>query len=335
MDICKVYIVDSRFPSNFTVNAEGGLFKLFYDDYHGIFSHIPFVHHEYTDYWERGIPVIHVTNNFKIRDGCVDKIPGRNLTVFLPNSVSRENAMELLNELEDIYVSSNRERYYTNLVYVKEKMDFGYNYECYPPRYTKSIQLPFLEAVKLYLRDSFHELTEEEAIMFRDARTFNLRTMLSNDDRLYYYPVNHSYCGVMMVDGEGERYTSSVTKTGHQEEIYHLILKKTGKEIWQEEKGVIQAIIHSSLTVFLFNGGNVISYIPDEINELQYRELSNIIDEIDIISNNSSQVSSARVLSTGNFVDEDLSFRENISKSYLKFQRKQRRGAIQKKQLRK
>ena len=49
MDICKVYIVDSRFPSNFTVNADGGLFQLFYDDYHGIFSHIPFVHHEYTD----------------------------------------------------------------------------------------------------------------------------------------------------------------------------------------------------------------------------------------------------------------------------------------------
>lgn len=119
MDICKVYIVDSRFPSNFTVNAEGGLFKLLYDDYHGIFSHIPFVHHEYTDYWERGVPVIHVTNNFKVRDGHVDKIPGRNLTVFLPNSVSRENAMELLNELEDITASFDGERYYTNLIRFK------------------------------------------------------------------------------------------------------------------------------------------------------------------------------------------------------------------------
>ena len=314
MDICKVYIVDSRFPSNFTVNAEGGLFKLLYDDYHGIFSHIPFVHHEYTDYWERGVPVIHVTNNFKVRDGHVDKIPGRNLTVFLPNSVSRENAMELLNELEDITASFDGERYYTNLVYVKEKMDFGYNYECYPPRYTKGPKLSFLDAVKLYLRDSFHELTEEEDIMFRDERTFDLKTMLSNDDKLYYYPVNHSYCGVMMVDGEGERYASTVTKTGHQEELNHLILMTTGKDALEEK------------AVFLFKEGEVISFIPDEINELQYRELSNIIDEIDIISNNSSQVSSARVRSTGNFVDEDLSFRENISKSYLKFQRKQSRG---------
>lgn len=267
MDICKVYIVDSRFPSNFTVNAEGGLFILLYDDYHGIFSHIPFVHHEYTDYWERGVPVIHVTNNFKVRDGHVDKIPGRNLTVFLPNSVSKENAMELLNELEDITASFDGERYYTNLVYVKEKMDFGYNYECYPPRYTKGPKLSFLDAVKLYLRDSFHELTEEEDIMFRDERTFDLKTMLSNDDKLYYYKA-----------------------------------------------------------VFLFKEGEVISFIPDEINELQYCELSNVIDEIDIVSNNSSQVSSARVLSTGNLVDEELSFRENISKSYLKFQRKQSRG---------
>lgn len=314
MDICKVYIVDSRFPSNFTVNAEGGFFKLFYDDYHGIFSHIPFVHHEYTDYWERGVPVIHVTNNFKVRDGHVDKIPGRNLTVFLPNSVSRENAMELLNELEDITASFDGERYYTNLVYVKEKMDFGYNYECYPPRYTKGPKLSFLDAVKLYLRDSFHELTEEEDIMFRDERTFDLKTMLSNDDKLYYYPVNHSYCGVMMVDGEGERYASTVTKTGHQEELNHLILMTTGKDALEEK------------AVFLFKEGEVISFIPDEINELQYCELSNVIDEIDIVSNNSSQVSSARVLSTGNLVDEELSFRENISKSYLKFQRKQSRG---------
>ena len=314
MDICKVYIVDSRFPSNFTVNADGGLFQLFYDDYHGIFSHIPFVHHEYTDYWERGVPVIHVTNNFKVRDGHVDKIPGRNLTVFLPNSVSKENAMELLNELEDITASFDGERYYTNLVYVKEKMDFGYNYECYPPRYTKGPKLSFLDAVKLYLRDSFHELTEEEDIMFRDERTFDLKTMLSNDDKLYYYPVNHSYCGVMMVDGEGERYASTVTKTGHQEELNHLILMTTGKDALEEK------------AVFLFKEGEVISFIPDEINELQYCELSNVIDEIDIVSNNSSQVSSARVLSTGNLVDEELSFRENISKSYLKFQRKQSRG---------
>lgn len=323
MDICKVYIVDSRFPSNFTVNAEGRLFKLLYDGYHGIFSHIPFVHHEYTDYWERGVPVIHVTNNFKVCDGHVDKIPGRNLTVFLPNSVSKENAMELLNELEDITASFDGERYYTNLVYVKEKMDFGYNYECYPPRYTKGPKLSFLDAVKLYLRDSFHELTEEEDIMFRDERTFDLKTMLSNDDKLYYYPVNHSYCGVMMVDGEGERYASTVTKTGHQEELNHLILMTTGKDALEEK------------AVFLFKEGEVISFIPDEINELQYCELSNVIDEIDIVSNNSSQVSSARVLSTGNLVDEELSFRENISKSYLKFQRKQSRGAIQKKQLRK
>lgn len=326
MDICKVYIVDSRFPSNFTVNAEGGFFKLLYDDYHGIFSHIPFVHHEYTDYWERGVPVIHVTNNFKIRDGLVDKIPGRNLTVFLPNSVSRENAMELLNELEDITASFDGERYYTNLIYVKDKLKYGYDYECYPPRYTKGSKLSFLDVVKLYLRDSFHELTEEEAIMFRDERTFDLKTMLSNDDKLYYYPVNHSYCGVMMVDGEGERYASTVTKTGHQEELNHLILMTTGKDALEEKMGLIQEIIDLSLAVFLFKEGEVISFIPDEINELQYRELSNVIDEIDIVSNNSSQVSSARVLSTGNLIDEELSFRENISKSYLKFQRKQSRG---------
>lgn len=165
-------------------------------------------------------------------------------------------------------------------------------------------------------------LMEKDIILI----SFDLKTMLSNDDKLYYYPVNHSYCGVMMVDGEGERYASTVTKTGHQEELNHLILMTTGKDALEEKMGLIQEIIDLSLAVFLFKEGEVISFIPDEINELQYCELSNVIDEIDIVSNNSSQVSSARVLSTGNLVDEELSFRENISKSYLKFQRKQSRG---------
>lgn len=49
----------------------------------------------------------------------MDKIPGRNLTVFLPNSVSRENAEELLKQVDDITASSNGERYYTNLIRFK------------------------------------------------------------------------------------------------------------------------------------------------------------------------------------------------------------------------
>ena len=111
--------------------------------------------------------------------------------------------------------------------------------------------------------------------------SFDLKTMLSNDDKLYYYPVNHSYCGVMMVDGEGERYASTVTKTGHQEELNHLILMTTGKDVLEEKMGLIQEIIDLSLAVFLFKEGEVISFIPDEINKLQYRELFNVIDEID------------------------------------------------------
>ena len=193
MDICKVYIVDSTFPSNFMISAEGELFKLLYQDYHGVFSHIPFVHQEYTDYWERGIPVIHVTNDFKERNGHVDMIPGKNLTVFLPNSVSRENASELLKQLDDITASFDGESYYTNLIYVKDKLKYGYDYECYPSQCTQGPKFPFQEAVKLFLRDSFHELSQEEAKMFDEARTFNMKTLLSSDDsppKFAPYPID-------------------------------------------------------------------------------------------------------------------------------------------------
>ena len=321
MDVCKVYIVDSTSPSNFTVSAEGDFFKLFYQDYHGVFSHVPFVHHEYTDYWERGVPVIHVTNNYKERDGRVIEIPGKNLTVFLPNTVSRENASELLNQLEEINSSSNGERYYTNLIYVKEKTDFGYNYECYPPQYTKGSKFPFQEAVKLFLRDSFYELTEDEAIMFDEFRTFKMRTMLSSDDNLYYYPVNHNYCGVLVVDGEGQSYASTVTKTGHQEVLNHLLLGMTGRYVWEEELTLIQEVTDLSLAVLFFREGDVYSYIPEKIEELQYNELLTVIEQIDINSNGFTNVSSARVHSEGSLVDEELSFQENISNSYLEFQK--------------
>lgn len=319
MDICKVYIVDSMCPSNFMISAEGELFKLLYQDYHGVFSHIPFVHQEYTDYWERGIPVIHVTNDFKERNGHVDMIPGKNLTVFLPNSVSRENASELLKQLDDITASFDGESYYTNLIYVKDRLKYGYDYECYPSQCTQGPKFPFQEAVKLFLRDSFHELSQEEAKMFDEARTFNMKTLLSSDDSLYRYPVNHNYCGVMIVNGEGESYASTVLKTGHQEVLNHMLLEMTGKDVGEEEKSLMKEVTNLSVAVLFFREGDVFSYIPEKVNELQYHELSEVIDRIDIFSDEYTNVFSARVLSNGNLEGEEESFRENISISYAKF----------------
>lgn len=70
---------------------------------------------------------------------------------------------------------------------------------------------------------------------------------------------------------------------------------------------------------YFFREGDVFSFIPEKVNELQYHELSEVIDRIDIFSDEYTNVFSARVLSNGNLEGEEESFRENISISYAKF----------------
>lgn len=41
MDISKVYVLDSKFPSEYTVSAEGDFLELIYYDYQRGFWHVP------------------------------------------------------------------------------------------------------------------------------------------------------------------------------------------------------------------------------------------------------------------------------------------------------
>lgn len=316
MEIEKVYFVDSDSPSSFVPSGRENYLKIINQEYDSSFSHIPFIYHEYSSYWDKGVPIIHITNHANLHT----------ITVFLPQLVSSKNADYLFKTLDEIQNDYKEVECKQKLIYIKDKHTFGYDYECYPPAYRKGPDFPFQDAVKLFLRDSSHRLTDEESSMFKEFRLFDMKSMLSSDDRLYYYPVNHNYCGVLVVDREGKRYASTVTKTKHQEELGYLLLKMTGHDVLKEKMGTVREIINSSLAVLFFREGDVMAYIPEKINESQYQELSNVIDEVDIISNNSSQVFSGRVLSTGNLVDDELSFRENISKSYSEFQRTQSRG---------
>ncbi len=324
MDVCQVYFVDSKCPSSYTVSADGNLLKLLYYDYHtNAFGHVDFVHHEYADYWEQGVPVIHVTNNLSFRKGEVKEGFGKFITVFLPNNVSSENACELLKQVEEIEESFGEQKCYHKLVYVKEKTGFGYNYECYPPMYTSGAKIPFKEAISIFLRDAFHSSTSEEKIMFDEFRNFEISKMLTESNATFY-PVNHNYCGVIAINNAGERYTSSVTKTGHQETLNYLLSCMTSSDINEEDAGLLQKIIDLSVSVLLFREGEVLSYIPERISKLQYNELSKIADEIDSFSSVSDVVFSARVLEDGTLVGDELSFHENILNSYQEVQKRKK-----------
>lgn len=324
MIVCEVHVVDSKSPSQFTVDAEGDFLSFLYNDYHSHpFSHVSFVHHEYTNYWERGIPVIHIANKLNIRGDSAEIIPGKYVTVFLPNNVNSENANELYNQLEDIKQNMHGEKCYYNLVYIKEKTNFGYNYECYPPMYITGKKISFLEAVSIFLRDAFRQSSEDERKMFDEFRNFDISKMLT-ETSASSYPINHNYCAVVIVNEEGERYSSTVTKNSHQQTLNYLLSCMSGRDVNDENIGLFQEILEFSTAVLLFREGEVFSFIPEQVSKLQQDELMKIADEIDTFS--SSVISSARVLSNGDLVDDDLSFRDTVSKSYQEFQNKKSRG---------
>lgn len=327
MDVCEVYVIDKNAPSRSTVSAEGDFLKLLYYDYHSNpFSHVSFVHHDYINCWERGIPIIHVANHLKFFKNAVETVPGKYVTVFLPNNVSSENANELSNQLEEIRKNANGEKYYYNLVYVKEKTKFGYNYECYPPMYITGKKISFQDAVSIFLRDAFHQSTEVESLMFDEFRNFNLSKMLTETSD-FSYPINHNYCGVVIVDSGGERYSSTVTKNGHQQTLNYLLSCMSGRDINDEGiESLQEKVIEFSTAVLLFREGEVFSYIPERVSKSQHDELMRFADEIDTVSSVSDVVFGTRVLSNGDLVDEELSFRDSISKSYQEFQSEKSRG---------
>lgn len=331
MDISKVYVLDSDFPSEYSVSAEGDFLKLIYCDYHNGFWHVPFVHHEYTEYWEEGIPIIHVTNNIKFRNDTVEEVPGKYVTVFLPSNVSYENANLLLERFQQVQNSLDGEKSYNNLVYIKERTSFGFNYECYPPMYITGKKISFSEAISLFLRDGFGQLSEDESTMFHEFRTFDIKKMLT-ETYAYSFPINHNYCGVVVVNSEGERYSSTVTKNGHQETLNYLLSCMTGRDVHEENIGIIQETIEFSAAILLFREGEVYAYVPGKISNKQYSELSCLADQMDVALPNSKNFCSAtRVLSDGTLIDDQLSFRDNIRKSYDEFKNESSRGSVLKK----
>lgn len=327
MDISKVFVLDSKFPSDYVVSAEGDFLKLLYYDYTQDFGQVSFVNHDYKDYWERGVPVVHLTDHNVFPNNSPKKNTSKVLTVFLPDTVTCDNANALMEKLDELQEEFRLPESCKRLIYVREKTSFGYNYEYYPPMYSVCKMPLFKEAVGMFLRDSFRQSSLEELKMFEEFRSFDLKKMLSDDDIIYSYPVNHNNCGVVIVNSEGERYSSPVTKNSHQQTLNYLLSCMTDRDINDEDIEVLpEKVIEFSTAVLLFREGDVFSYIPEKVSKLQHDELMRIADEIDNVSSTSDILFTTRVLSNGDLVDEELSFRDNVSKSYHESENEKSRG---------
>lgn len=89
-----------------------------------------------------------------------------------------------------------------------------------------------------------------------------------------------------------------------------------------------QKVINFSSAVLLFNEGEIYSYIPEKISKEQHDELLKVANEINqAVLDSDIYFGAARVLSDGNVMDEDFSFRDNVSRSYFELQ-KESRGKV-------
>lgn len=323
MDISKVYVIDSTNFQEVSVASKKDarcedVMHLF-SQYHGSTSHIPFVHHIYSDYWEKGIPIIQLTNEIDENLFEVFNEGPQYLTVFLPASVTINNSILLQDVLHQIKKEHPHLRD-EKLIYIQSKEDFGYNYEVYPPLLQVRV-VSFEEGVSLYLRDCQKLLSSKEKEMFSSFRNFDMESMLTSEN-CFHFPINHNCCGVLIVDREGERYASPVTKTGHQETTNYLLSCMTGEDVASKHLSMLQEVNDYSCAILLFRDGDIYSFLPEKVNDQQATELYKIVDEVENIGLKHHKeifLVGSRVLLSGDVVDEDFLFREVISFANQKF----------------
>ena len=334
MEVSKVYVIDStnfhEIPIESKEDANQKDIMRLFSQYHNAYSHIPFVHHIYSNYWDKGIPIIQLTNMIDEGFSEVFNEGPQYLTVFLPAFVTVNNGIllqDVLHQIKKEYPYLREEK----LIYIQSKQNFGYNYEVYPPL-LQVREIPFEEGVDLYLRDSHNLTSMEEKEMFLSFRVFNMESMLTNEDS-FYLPVNHNCCGVLIVDREGERYTSPVTKTGHQETANYLLSCITGEDVASKKISMLREVNNYSCAILLFRDGDIFSFLPEKINDQQSAELNQIADEVEAIGmkhHKEISIVASRVLLSDDIVDEEYSFRDVVSIANQSFHKdiEEKRGSI-------
>lgn len=299
MEVAKAYIlegnpkivsIDSSIDSNFSseLNLRGSY----------IFGEnvTNFIHHQYSKYWDRGVPVIHVADEIiPLENGGVSSLK-KSLSLFLPFHISEDKKREVKDTIKQLYDTYNFIN--ENIYYIKDKQDFGYDYECYPP-YLPQMSIPFLNVVDIFLRDA---------------------TLLDED--IYKYPINHEQCGVVIV-GEKDYLEATVTKKFHEDEIMYQLSKLFHKDLTLDDFSYFDAVSDYNFVIALIRPQSVDAVFPTQVNSYQYHilaDMSNRLDDIYREDGISIYQNIAKALSSGKIIDNGiLSFREMADECYQRF----------------
>lgn len=308
----KIISIDSSSDSNFSseLNLRGSY--IFGENVHD------FIHHQYSEYWDRGIPIIHIASEIvQLENGDISSLK-KVLSLFLPFHISEDKKNDILDavkKLQDTYRLTDK-----NIYYIKDKQDFGYDFECYPP-YLPQVSIPFLEAVGIFLRDATNTSTAEEKVMFHKFRDFDLKSVLLDED-IYKYPINHEQCGVVIV-GEKDYLEATVTKRFHEDEIMYQLSKLFHKDLTLDDFSCFDAVSEHNFVIAFIRSQSIDAVFPTQVNSYQYNVLSNISNCLDAIYREDCILISqniAKVLPSGKVIDNGLlSFREMSDECYQRF----------------
>lgn len=253
-------------------------------------SHIPFVHQIYAPFWEEGTPVIHLRPK-KFLNGHQSYV----LTAFLPRKTSYAKEKQLLSTLEQLEGTYDLSR--EEVVYIKDKNTFGYDYEYYPPLVVDK-EVSLSSVCQMFFRDAHGLSTDEGKKMFSTFRSFDLEQMFW-DESYYSYPINHNGCGVILIDREGEELLSPITKNTHIETMSYLLSEKIEKDV-SLKYTFPQIVERYQMGVVMIRSQQAQMFIPKRITEKQKNTLADTYQQLVATAGDFGDVYCARIYSDMN-----------------------------------
>lgn len=253
----------------------------------------------YRKYLDDGYSIIKVANLYNVNNTSCDLADAKKVTCMVSYNINknvRNNINKTILEIEqEIEKVEKKEIIIENFIIG----DLGKNYDKYsgPDKrnHTKSV-----DALDYFLREKTNELTEDEKVMFKKYREFNLEDLLTIDYKSIY-PINNSNSGVIIIT-EDKTVSSTCKKDQHGLEIID-ITNVLHPNLDTKKMNVNERVnATSDICVQIFTGDMIIN-LPDNMNEYQIDQLNILMDNTRLINDKNIANEKEEILVAGQYVN--------------------------------
>lgn len=232
----------------------------------------------YKKYLEQGYSVIRLTEMFQVSKDSYKRSNQQKLTCMLPVNIKKEDKKNICSVFSKEENNGTKKETYLKNFHIDE---LGVDYDYYP--YWTCDRTNWIDSsliLDYFVREKTNELTNEEKIMFDKYRKFNLEEILTTDFKAIY-PINHTDAGVIQIS-QDRTIASTLKKQLHGDEfsaiskVLHPKLKTDFSDLAQVVKSTSDILIQVSI-------GELLLWLPVEMNDYQREQLQNLMDEVRII----------------------------------------------------